>query len=192
MRESTTVRTKPVSGKTSPFFKGWEMNTCKNWIVPHLTSFPPEYRSAPFRSAFSSISAEQHFCTKRQQQILSNKAHWCICLFLWREWESKQHMLSISHTAYYTGVRQWASEHSERTNLNRPEGPCASLRLPLTHLFLPSFSDCSSWRRRKSIPFLNVFLVAQITVSWGTSQEVPSGLKMVVILGQYVTGPEWN
>lgn len=159
---------------------------------PHLTSFPSECRSAPFGAAFSSISADQHFCSKRQQKIPSNKAHWCICFFLWREWESKQHMLSISHTAYYTSVRQWANECSERIHLNRPEGPHSSLRLPLTHLFSPSFSDCSSWRRGKSIPFLNVFLVAQITVSWGASQGVPSGLKMAVILGQYVSGPEWN
>lgn len=39
MRESTTVRTKPVSGKTSPFFKGWGMNTCKNWTLSHTS--PP-------------------------------------------------------------------------------------------------------------------------------------------------------
>lgn len=43
MRESTTVRTKPVSGKTSPFFKGWGMNTCKNWTLSHTS--PPSPRS---------------------------------------------------------------------------------------------------------------------------------------------------
>lgn len=30
-------------------------------------------------------------------------------------------MLGISHTAYYTGVRWWAGEHSRRTYMNKPE-----------------------------------------------------------------------
>lgn len=37
-------------------------------------------------------------------------------------------MLHISHTAYYTGVRQWADEQRKGTNLNRPEGPRSPLR----------------------------------------------------------------
>lgn len=30
-------------------------------------------------------------------------------------------MLDISHSAYHTGVRQWAAEHKRRTCMNRLE-----------------------------------------------------------------------
>lgn len=190
MRESTTVRTKPVSGKTSPFFKGWGMNTCKNWTLSHTSPPSPRSTGLPLSDLLSLALVQSSISVQKDSSKSYQTRHTDAYAFSSGENERANSICWVLVTLLTTLVS--GSEHSERTNLNRPEGPCASLRLPLTHLFLPSFSDCSSWRRRKSIPFLNVFLVAQITVSWGTSQEVPSGLKMVVILGQYVTGPEWN
>lgn len=62
----------------------------------------------------------------------------------------------------------------------------------LTHFFFPSITDCLNRGRGESMPFLNVFSVTYATILWVNSQGVPSGQKMIIILGHYVSGPEWN
>lgn len=42
------------------------------------------------------------------------------------------------------------------------------------------------------MPFLNVFFVKCATIFWVNSQGVPSSQKMIIILGHYISGPEWN